>query len=173
MLAIEVGLSNSGGWQTMDQILKYLVGLRDHDEKFTHPVLLCVLTIETDRGCVFTGARIGTVLATCTNSSPAQTKDFRLALLCRVETADLNALSAELARVVRAACILPSWVAASRQAPADESSRHEYLGPNCRRVGGKVRLQNAFALLIDRCLIHLPTACFLPFSLWWDPTSLP
>jgi hypothetical protein len=141
VLTIEVGLSNSGWWQKIDQSLKYLVGLRDQDEKFTQPVLLCVLTIETDRGCVFTGARIGTFLATCTTSSPTQTKDFRLAMLRRVETADLTLLSAELAKVVRAACLLPSWVAATRQAPADENSRHEYLGPNCRRVGNKARLK--------------------------------
>jgi hypothetical protein len=104
VLTIEVGLSNSGWWQTMDQILKYLVGLRDQDETFTQPVLLCALTIETDGGCVFTGGRIGTFLATCpAASSPTHTKDFSLAMLRRVETTDLTLLSAEFAKVVRAA----------------------------------------------------------------------
>lgn len=76
----------------MDQILKYLVGLRDRDNQFAQPVLLTVLTIETDGGCLFPGARIGTFLATCTKSSPTGTKDFRLAMLRRVETADLSLL---------------------------------------------------------------------------------
>jgi hypothetical protein len=173
LLAIEVGLSNSDWWQKMDQILKYLVGLRDNDDKFTQPILLCVLTIETDRGCVFAGARIGTFLATCTKTSPAQTKDFRLAMLRRAETTDLALLSTELAKVVRAACLLPSWVAATRQVPADENFRQEYLGPNCRRVGNKVRSHASSHLLGEVCLAPLLSTCFLLFSLWWDPTSRP
>lgn len=81
---------------------------------------------------VFATARIGTFLITSRKERSTSLSDFRLALLRRIETSDVNVLSTELGRVVRAACLLSVWTLGRT------SIDHDYLGPNCRRVGNKV-----------------------------------
>jgi hypothetical protein len=83
---------------------------------------------------VFATARIGTFLITSRKERPTSLNDFRLALLRRIETSDVNVLSTELGRVVRAACLLSAWTSGR---PLID---HDYLGPNCRRVGEKVNV---------------------------------
>jgi hypothetical protein len=140
-LMIEAYLHNESWWQKMDQSLLYLVGLKNADNHFTHPVLLTVITVDTEKKegrNLFHSARIGTFLVTCNKPVPTDKGDFRLALLRRRETTDLDVMSAELGRVMRAASLVPHWAAALARQPNDELHRHEYLGPNCRRVGNKV-----------------------------------
>lgn len=141
VLVIEVGLSNAGWWQKVDQGLMYLPFLRGSTRELKHPVVLAVLTIESvmrNNRSVFSEARIGTFLATSTKPAPAVVHDFRLALLHRAETTSAAFLSLQLGQLMRAACLLPAW--ASAPSPMEGGRpRHEYLGPNCRRVGAKVR----------------------------------
>jgi hypothetical protein len=143
VLGIEVGLSNAGWWKKVDQCLMYLVGLRNNEHEFKHPVLLTVLTIESRRRkkkSVFSWARIGTFLATSTKTTPSVVPDFRISLLHRAETMRLRTLSAELGKLMRAACLLPAWASAPSLGDGlRPRPRHEYLGPNCRRVGSVVR----------------------------------
>jgi hypothetical protein len=145
VLVIEVALSNAEWWQKVDQCLMYLIWLRDSRRELKHPVLLTVLTIESatrNNKSVFSKARIGTFLATSTKSAPSVVRDFRLALLHRAETTSATILSVQLGQLMRAACLLPAW--ASAPSPTDDQGRprHEYLGPNCRRVGSKVRARS-------------------------------
>jgi hypothetical protein len=148
LLLIEVGLSNAGWWQKMNQCTMYLPWLRDFENELKHPVLLSVLTIESGmrkRKPVFSLARIGMFLATSTKTAPSVVPDFRLALLHRAEATGSRALSEELGKLMRAACLLPAW--ASAPSPTEgHRQRHEYLGPNCRRVGSKVRARSMASL---------------------------
>jgi hypothetical protein len=92
-----------------------------------------------DAAASFKAGRIATFLATSPHAKPTGGEHFRIMLLSRAETADLSALSAELGRAVCAACLVPSWVAASLRPPGDDDNRHESLGPDCLKVGNKVR----------------------------------
>jgi hypothetical protein len=106
----------------------------DDDEDYTYEVDHDDDEVEKQVNCdyIFATARVGTFLITSRKERPSKLNDFRLALLRRIETSDVNFLSTELGRVVRAGCLLSLWT--SGQASID----HDYLGPNCRRVGNKV-----------------------------------
>lgn len=103
-------------------------------------------------------------------------------LLSRAETADLGAMSAELGRVVSAACLLPSWVEASLRPSVDDKYRHEPLRPDVHKVDNKVRyavcavcrmveftsLKTILAYLCIRCSDATTTASPAPLA---SPTS--
>jgi hypothetical protein len=168
VLVIEVGLSNAGWWQKMDQCLMYLPWLRDSENQLKHPVLLSVLTIESrmrKKKSVFSFARIGTFLATSTKTAPPVVPDFRLALLHRAEATSSRALSEELGKLMRAACLLPAW--ASAPSPTEgHRPRDEYLGPNCRRVGSKVTARSIDGVALASSSVRLYRSHNAPFLSW-------
>jgi hypothetical protein len=163
VLAIEVGLSNADWWQKVDQCLMYSIWLRDSQRELKHPVLLTVLTIESvmkKNQSVFSKARIGTFLATSTKSTPSVVHDFRLALLHRAETTSATILSVQLGQLMRAACLLPAWASAPSPTPLHGGRpRHEYLGPNCRRVGSNVSARSRVSLSIRLSRSNVLTTC--------------
>jgi hypothetical protein len=139
VLLIEVGLQNEDWWKKVDQGIMYLQALTkvdgNDDEKedkarFTKPMLFTVVTIDK-KNRELMSARLGVFL--CTQRNPeSPSDDFRVALLWRTETKDLQELSKAFGRMLRATCLLPKWKDTVRE-------NYEYLGPNCCRIGDKVR----------------------------------
>jgi hypothetical protein len=134
-----VGLQNEDWWKKVDQGITYVQALMkvdgDDDEKedkarFTEPMLFTVITIEK-KNLELMSARLGVFL--CTRRKPeSPSDDFRVALLWRTETKDLQDLSKAFGRMLRATCILPKWKDTACE-------NYEYLGPNCCRIGDRVR----------------------------------
>ena len=136
VLLIEVGLQNEDWWKKVDQGITYVQALTKVDgEKrdrahFTEPMLFTVITIET-KNRELMSARLGVFL--CTQRKPeSPSDDFRVALLWRTETKDLQELSKAFGRMLRATCLLPKWKDTACE-------NYQYLGPNCCRIGDKVR----------------------------------
>jgi hypothetical protein len=142
VLLIEVGLQNEDWWKKVDQGITYVQALTkvddgddDDDEKedkarFTEPMLFTVVTIDK-KNRELTSARLGVFL--CTQRNPeSPSGNFRVALLWRTETKDLQELSKAFGRMLRATCLLPKW-------KDTDCKNYEYLGPNCCRIGDKVR----------------------------------
>jgi hypothetical protein len=139
VLLIEVGLHNEDWWKKVDQGITYVQALTkvddDDDEKedkarFTEPMLFTIFTIEK-KNRELMSARLGVFL--CTRRKPTSpSDDFRVALLWRTDTKDLHEMSKAFGRMMRATCLLPKWKDTACE-------NYEYLGPNCCRVGDKVR----------------------------------
>jgi hypothetical protein len=139
VLLIMVGLQNEDWWKKVDQGITYIQALTkvvdDDDEKeekarFTEPMLFTVVTIEK-KNQEMSSARLGVFL--CTQRNPkSPSDDFRVAFLWRTETKDLQDLSKAFGRMLRATCILPKWKDTACE-------NYEYLGPNCCRIGDRVR----------------------------------
>jgi hypothetical protein len=135
-LAVEVGRHNDEWWSKLDQGMEYVRLLGS----FREPFLLVVLTFSEPqhRGKTFLldTARIGVFLVTprsdpSSSSSSSSGDNFRLSMLWRGQTSDVDSLSRDFGRALRAALLLPCWSAASMD--------YDYLGPNCCRVGSNVR----------------------------------
>jgi hypothetical protein len=147
VLLIEVGLQNENWWKKVDQGITYVQALTkvddDDDEKenkthFTEPMLFTVVTIEK-KNREMMSARLGVFL--CTRRNPKNpTDDFRVALLWRTETRDLQDLSKAFGRMLRATCLLPKWKDIAFE-------NYEYLGPNCCRIGDKVRRSVCYVIV--------------------------
>ena len=129
VLLIEVGLQNEDWWKKVDQGITYLQALTKV-ARFTEPMLFTVVTLaKTNRESM--SARLGVFL--CTQRKPeSPSDDFRVALLWRTETKDLQELSKAFGRMLRATCLLPKWKDTACE-------NYQYLGPNCCRIGDKVR----------------------------------
>ena len=144
VLLIEVGLQNEDWWKKVDQGITYVQALTKVDDekrdtaRFTEPMLFTVVTIaKTNRESM--SARLGVFL--CTQRKPeSPSDDFRVALLWRTETKDLQELSKAFGRMLRATCLLPKWKDTACE-------NYEYLGPNCCRIGDKVRTSVCYVVV--------------------------
>lgn len=167
--AVEVGRHrNDEWWITVDEGMERVQGLG----RFQEPFLLVVLTFREPRHrrkkFVLGSARIGVFLITPRRKCdlPFSTADnYRISMLWRGQTSDVDALSRDFGRALRAALVLPGWNAAA--APMD----HACLGPNCCRVGSKVGRKDPIGTQTDglffvRCAIfHDIIDHFLPARL--------
>lgn len=148
VMLLEVGLNNVHWWSKVHQGVMYLGDMLNCEQKkgirFSGPALFAVLTIEPTESKEFNSGRLGVFLVTpkTTPSAEGDVKDFRVCLLSRFETSQETIgastpaerqveLSRVFGRLLRASCKLPALDAASID--------FEYLGPNCSRIGDKVR----------------------------------
>lgn len=131
VLLVEVGLRNEDWWKKLDQGLMCVPALKE----FHKPFLFVVLTMDVKRDDDpdnIQGGRMGAYLITPRsqgdNANPRRhLAKFRMTLLWRDETRDLNQFSKHFGRILRAACLLPTWNVAP--------STYKYLGPSCCRIG--------------------------------------
>jgi hypothetical protein len=130
-LAVEVGCHNDEWWSKVDQGMEHVRILGS----FREPFLLVVLTLSEPkhRGkkVILDMARIGVFLITPRRVDPSSSGDnFRTSMLWRGQTADIDSLSRDFGRALRAAFLFPSWNSSQLD--------YAYLGPNCCRIGSKV-----------------------------------
>lgn len=126
---------------------------------FPEPFLLVVITFSEPqhRGKKFVldAARIGVFLVSPRSDPSSSSGDnFRLSMLWRGQTSDVDSLSRNFGRTLRAAFLLPTWNAAPME--------YAYLGPNCCRVGSKVSRNSCIGMGVDcvepseRCASTVP-----------------
>jgi hypothetical protein len=142
----EFGFDDQNWWTKQDQLLDYASMIRknlDKNYKLDEPVLLSVVTINKSKCNDFTkdtpidkihlGARFGVFL--CVPKGDAD--DFRITLLWRAETANLKDTSCQFGKVLNAVQLCLRL----RNYCSTEANKinYEYLGPNCCRIGEKVR----------------------------------
>jgi hypothetical protein len=139
VLEVEVGLSVGcrAWWTKLHQSRQYEAVLTCGPNKVrvtSKAMLLAALTIDRRKDDYsFNSGRLGVFLVT--NRRKAKSDDTshesRVCLLTRIQSDDLNDLSAAFGLVLRAAICLPDLTA--------ESVDFEYLGPNCCRIDNQVR----------------------------------
>ena len=143
VMMIEFGIGHHCWWKKQDQILRY-VGLllkqqknKKHVFAFDQPILLTVVTVnkpncsqtEGGSGVDTVDVRYGMFLCTRRNDG-----DFRLALLWRKHSTDLEDASKQFGKILHAASVC----AMLRENVALHNS-YQYLGPNCCKFDNLVR----------------------------------
>jgi hypothetical protein len=137
-LLVEVGIHNEAWWKKFDQGMMYVTGM-DH---FVEPMLFAVVTLQAndaDGATRLDTTRVGVFLLTPTGRrSEKGEAECRISLLWNKETPDMRVLSDAFGRMLYASTtLLPPWIEASDR--MKEREEHVYLGPNCCKVGDKVR----------------------------------
>ena len=148
VMMIEFGIGHHCWWKKQDQILLY-VGLllkqqknKKHVFAFDQPILLTVVTVnkpncsqtEGGSGVDTVDVRYGMFLCTRRNDG-----DFRLALLWRKHSTDLEDASKQFGKILHAASVC----AMLRENVALHNS-YQYLGPNCCKFDKLVRSCHAY-----------------------------
>jgi hypothetical protein len=150
---MEFGIGNEHWWKKVDQILKYaiLIEKKNDDCKkngkyyFNQPIVLSIITIDKieEKGTI--NSRIGVFL--CTRKS---SDGCRIALIWRKKISNLNEVTKEFVKI----CASLQFLASSRQS---EMKDHDYLGPNCCKIGSKV--SNKPSILFLPLMILLIVLC--------------
>ena len=144
VMIVEFGIGHNIWWQKLDQILKYVTLLRGEAEPnyiVDQPILLTVITVARDQSKVGKDnpvARYGVFLYV-----PKQNGLFRLALLWREDTCNVDNASKQFGKILFAArcCAgLREYVAMK----PDFATSYQYLGPNCCRIGSFVSTRTVF-----------------------------
>jgi hypothetical protein len=137
-LVLEVGLSveHLAWWAKLHQSRQYEAMLNRGPNKVrvtSKPMILAALTIDRRKDDYsFNSGRLGVFLVTNRRKAKSDAShESRVCLLTRIQSDDLNDLSAAFGLVLRAAICLPDLTA--------ESIDFEYLGPNCCRIDNQVR----------------------------------
>ena len=142
VMMIEFGIGHHCWWKKQDQILRY-VGLllkqqknKKHVFAFDQPILLTVVTVNKPNSRTEGGSGVDTVdvrygMFLCTRRNDG---DFRLALLWRKHSTDLEDASKQFGKILHAASVC----AMLRENVALHNS-YQYLGPNCCKFDKLVR----------------------------------
>lgn len=138
---IEFGVGNDKWFQKVDQSIGYVTTLLNNKAnvlkaQFTEPMLLAVITlgkIEENEKIESLEARFGVFL--CTPTKRPGNPDFRMSLLWRKETVGPSEASEAFGKLVHAS----ARTVALRSVELDQDA-YTCLGPNCFKIGNKVRL---------------------------------
>jgi hypothetical protein len=149
----EFGLKNEIWWSKLYQTILYACACfsETNEYKFDKPILLVTITIaESKDGEV--DAKFGVFL--CTRRKQEGDDDaekYRMALLWRTKTDTIHDASIALGKILYATYLCAKWGSQCERNSNDVSSTYGYLGPNCVRLGNKVRM---YQLIIYVLLLH-------------------
>ena len=138
VMIVEFGVHHTKWWQKLGQILAYVEILRTENESkyiVDQPMLLTVVTVSSDTTETSNNtivARYGIFLYI-----PKAKGQYRLALLWRVDSFDIDNASKQFGKTLYAAqcCAnLRDYFTSTIMKPDFETS-YQYLGPNCCRIG--------------------------------------
>jgi hypothetical protein len=135
VMIMEFGLNHNIWWQKFGQILKYVELMLTEAESnyiIDQPVLLTVITVSTgsDTSNDNPVARYGMFLCI----PKEKKKQYRLALLWRADTFCLNDASKQFGKILFVAQRCADLREYFTMKPEFETT-HQYLGPNCCRIG--------------------------------------
>ena len=139
LAVIEVGRKDSDWWMKLDQNIKYLVRMGDHQKdkrlRLGEPLLCVALTIEDeDETEELMAFKLGVFLCSPKDASGVRA-DFRLTLLWQFSTHDMEEASKAFGKLLRTTSDFNSWREASA---TDTPHSFEYFSSNCSRVGDMV-----------------------------------
>jgi hypothetical protein len=152
----EFGLHNDSWWTKLMQNTKYAQAYFDttNNYKFDKPILLVTITMEESKVDGEVDAQFGVFLCTRKKKEPndnAENKGtnnenikedyydaekYRMALLWRTKTDTIHDASMEFGKILYATHLCAKW----RSQCEENSTTYGYLGPNCVRLGNKVRM---------------------------------
>ena len=131
---IEVGLTDKDWFLKLDQGVKYLKGMASTSQKeleFKKPILLAVMTVEVitkeDKTREVGQVKLGVFLCCRRNEKSL----FRMTLLRRCRTTNLQDASNAFGQLLRVASDLSSWRSGDGEPP---SPFYKYLSSNCCQV---------------------------------------
>jgi len=132
---IGVGCKNAYWWKKVDQNIKFLSRMGDHQPdtrlRFKEPLLCAVLTIEDEEEKLIQ-VKLGAFLCSPNDASGGH-NNFQLTRLWHVKTNDLEEASKAFGKLLRTTSDFSRW----REASPDVH-RFEYFSSNCSRVGNFV-----------------------------------
>jgi hypothetical protein len=179
VMVVEFGMRHGNWWEKLSQILSYFKLLRQTQEKnyiVDQPVLLTVVTMKkpdpNDTSNVDPVAQFGVFLCI-----PKNKNQYRLSLLWRANSYDVNDASKQFGKILYAAkcCADLREYLASTVMNHENKPSYQYLGPNCCRIGDYVSiglckkigsLVNSYFHLPDQSLCHSYFIhCALPYTM--------
>ena len=146
---MEFGMQHNEWWEKFGQVFEYVKIIRSPSEKKycidENPVLLTVVTIRQNSSIDDPAvARFGMFLCV-----PKEDDEYRLALLWRVDTTNIEDASKQFGKILDAARCCANLI--EHLSPnGSMKPDYQYLGPNCCRIG-----QNVSTTCFFLCIWHM------------------
>ena len=141
VMILEFGTYHNVWWKMFGQIFEYVKILRaTKDSKYIidQPVLMAVVTVRRDTSSDdAVVARMGMFLYI-----PKEDDSYRLALLWRVDTENIDDASKQFGKILGAARCFSNLIG---HLSSTISTDYQYLGPNCCRIGQSVSTDSCFS----------------------------
>ena len=161
VMIVEFGMDHGKWWQKLSQALTYVDLLRAGDDVnyiIDQPMLLTVVTMKQscsdakDTSDANPVAQFGMFLLIPKDDG----KEYRLALLWRVDALDVDDASKQFGKTLYAAQLCVEWRKnlESNVMNSNAEPSYQYLGPNCCRIGRSVSISIFVLLVISSCSCH-------------------
>ena len=161
VMIVEFGMDHGKWWQKLSQALTYVDLLRAGDDVnyiIDQPMLLTVVTMKQscsdakDTSDANPVAQFGMFLLIPKDDG----KEYRLALLWRVDALDVDDASKQFGKTLYAAQCCVEWREnlESNIMNSNAEPSYQYLGPNCCRIGRSVSISIFVLLVISSCSCH-------------------